>query len=38
MYGYLLNFTTKCIGAQIKAFSILFCIACDAASTKYGEL
>ena len=34
---YLLNFTTKCIGGQIKAFSFLFCTACDAKSTKYGE-
>ena len=27
----------KCIGGQIKAFSFLFCTACDAKSTKGGE-
>ena len=32
-----INFTTKGIGGQIKAFSFLFCIACDGKSTKSGE-
>ena len=34
MFIYLLNFTKKCTGGQIKAFSFLFCTACDAKSTK----
>ena len=33
----LLNFTKKCIGGQIKAFSFLFYTASDAKSTKGGE-
>ena len=34
IFRYLLNFTTKCIGGQIKAFRFLFFNACDAKSTK----
>ena len=37
MFRDLLNFTAKCIGGQIKAFSFLFCTSCDARSTKGGE-
>ena len=37
-FRYLLNFTTKCIGGQIKALSFLICTACDAKSTKGVEL
>ena len=37
IFRYLLNFTTKGIGGQIKAFSFLFCIACDGKNTKSGE-
>ena len=37
IFEYLLNFTTKCIGGQIKAFSFLFCTACDVKSTKLGQ-
>ena len=37
IFEYLLNFTAKCIKGQIKAFSFLFCTACDAKSTKCGE-
>ena len=33
----LLNFTTKCIGGQIKAFSFLFCATSDVKSTIGGE-
>ena len=32
----LLNFTTKYIWGQIKAFNFLFCTASDAKSTKGG--
>ena len=28
----------KCVGGQIKAFSFLFCTACDMKCTKGGEL
>ena len=34
IFRYLLHFTTKCIGGQIKAFSFLLFSACDAKSTK----
>ena len=37
IFEYLLNFTRKCIGGQVKAFSFLFCAACDPKSTKYGK-
>ena len=33
----LLNFTTECIGGQIKAFSCVFCTTSDAKSTKGRE-
>ena len=33
----LLNFTVKCVGGQIKAFSFLFCAASDAKSTEGRE-
>ena len=37
IFRYLLNFRKKCIGGQIKAFSLPFCTACDAKSKKGGE-
>ena len=30
MFRHWLNFTTECIGGQIKAFSFLFCTTCTA--------
>ena len=33
----LLNFTTKCIRGQIKAFNFLFCTTSDAKSAIGGE-
>ena len=38
IYTDLLNFTTKCSGCQMKAFSLLFfCTTSDTKSTKGGE-
>ena len=37
IFWYLLNFTTKYIGGQIKAFSFIFCTAFDAESTNSEE-
>ena len=37
IFADLLNFTTKCIRGQIKAFSFLFCTTSNAKSTKGGE-
>ena len=37
IFRYLLNFTTKCIGDQIKVFSFPSCSVCDTKSTKGGE-
>ena len=37
MLMYWFNFTMKCAGVQIEAFSFLFCTASDAKSTKGGE-
>ena len=37
IFRYLLNFTKKCIGGQIKAFSFLFCTANDPEGAKDRE-
>ena len=37
IFRYLLNFTTECIGSQIKASRFLSCIICEAKSTKGEE-
>ena len=34
IFRYLLNFTTECIGGQIKAVRFLPCTVCEAKSTK----
>ena len=36
-FRYLLNFTGKCIGGQIKAFSFFFCTVCDDAKSTKGR-
>ena len=37
IFSCLLNFTMKCIGGQIKAFSFLFCTPYDVKCAKGGE-
>ena len=37
LFIYLLSFTIKCIGGQIKGFSFLFFSVCDIKGTKGGQ-